>query len=85
MLTPRTLEEAAAVRRPPCTACEAVRSAWARGGWHLSCRACEVSAVTGSPVQVREAFYRRLVADARAVQLPVRPGGSASRMKAGAP
>ena len=56
----------AATSRVPCARCDAARANWARGGYHLSCRACEIRAVANRPIAARQAFYSRLVAEARA-------------------
>ena len=56
-----------AAGRIPCTLCDVARASWARGGYHLSCRACEIRAVADEPIAARQAFYSRLVAEAGAV------------------
>lgn len=52
-----------------CPACVDELNRWARGGHHLTCRACELDAVA-APSGDRAAFYARLAQLAR-VTAPV--------------
>ena len=61
--SPELLE---AVARTRCASCDIARANWAGGGYHLSCRACEIRAVADEPISSRQAFYYRLMAEAGA-------------------
>jgi len=57
-----------AAGRIPCTLCDVARANWASGGYHLTCRACEIRAVSTGTIAARQTFYSRLVAEAGVVQ-----------------
>lgn len=57
--------EIGARREPQCPACVAELANWAQGGYHLSCRSCEVLAVAASTIAARQAFYASIAAEAR--------------------
>jgi hypothetical protein len=56
-----------AASRTPCAQCDVARASWATGGYHLSCRGCEIRAVVNESIAARQAFYSGLVAEVDAV------------------
>ena len=68
-----------AAGRIACVPCDVARASWACGGYHLTCRACEIDAVSSETIAARQTFYSALMAQAGATSARGGPqGGSAA-------